>query len=146
MTGRRDGGQALIETALILPILVILFVGIFDIGRIILASDTLTAAVREATRYGAVHGQLSGTPSGPGSATYTPPSTDTAINTVVQRYAVGINTPLTISSTWPNGNANRRSRIVVTATTPFVPILSAAFIGGALTVTLRGSSTMVIEQ
>jgi len=142
----RERGQALVETALILPILVILLVGIFDVGRIILASGTLNAAVREGTRYAIVHGELSSNRSGPGSSTYTAPSTDTAINAVVQQYAVGINTPLTIQSTWPDGDANRRSRVVVTATTPFTPILSSVFLGGGLTMTLRSSSTMLIEQ
>ena len=143
---RDDRGQAIIETALILPILVILLVGIFDIGRIVLTSSTLNAAVREATRFAIVHGELSSSPTGPGSATYTAPSTDTAINAIVQQYAVGVNTPLTIQSTWPDGDANRGHRVVVAVTTPFTPILSSAFLGGGLSVTLRASSTLVIEQ
>lgn len=143
---RDERAQALVETAFILPIIVILLVGIFDIGRIILTSSTLNTAVREATRYAIVHGELSSSPTGPGSSSYTAPSTDTAINAVVQQHAVGVNTPLTIQSTWPDGDANRRSRVVVTATTPFTPLLSSAFLGGGLTVTLRSSSTLLIEQ
>jgi Flp pilus assembly protein TadG len=142
----RERGQALVETALVLPILVILLVGLFDVGRAIWLSNTLATAVREGSRYGVVHGALSGSPTGPGSASYTPPDTDTVITERVRSYATGVPSTLTVQSTWPDGNANRGSRIVVTASFPFTPILSQVFLGGGLNVTLRSSSTLVIEQ
>lgn len=46
--GRR--GQALVEFALILPILILLLVGIFDFGRAIYAFNTVNNAAREAVR------------------------------------------------------------------------------------------------
>jgi Flp pilus assembly protein TadG len=138
-------GQAIVETALMLPILIILLVGIFDLGRAVWLSNTLASAVREGSRYGVVHGAQSGSPTGPGSATYTPPDTDTAITAAVQRYAIGVPN-MTVRATWPDGNANRGSRIVVSASFPFTPIISQAFIGDALRVTMNSSSTLVIEQ
>ena len=138
--------QALVETALILPLLLMLIVGLFDVGRAIWLSNTLATAVREGTRYGVVHGALSGSPTGPGAASYTPPDTDTTITAQVRNYASGVPNNLTVLSTWPDGNANRGSRIVVTATFPFTPILSQVFLGGGLGITLRSSSTLVIEQ
>lgn len=143
---RAATGQALVETALVLPILVILLVGLFDVGRAIWLSNTLATAVREGSRYGVVHGALSGSPTGPGSASYTPPDTDTVITARVRTYATGVPSNLTVQSTWPDGNANRGSRIVVTASFPFTPILSQVFLGSGLSVTLRSSSTLVIEQ
>ena len=140
------GGQALVETALVLPLLLLLIVGLFDIGRAVWLSNTLSTAVREGTRYGVVHGSLSGSPTGPGSSTYTAPDTDTAITAQVRSYATGVPSNLTVQSTWPDGNANRGSRIVVTASFPFTPVLAQAFLGGGLSVTLRSSSTLVIEQ
>ena len=139
-------GQALVETALVLPLLLLLIVGLFDIGRAIWLSNTLATAVREGSRYGVVHGALSGSPTGPGSASYTPPNIDTAITAQVRKYSGGVPNSLTVLSTWPDGNANRGSRIVVTATFPFTPILSQVFLGGGLGITLRSSSTLVIEQ
>jgi Flp pilus assembly protein TadG len=55
---RRDEsrGQTMVEFALVLPILVLLLVGFFDLGRVVLANDGLAAAAREATRYAIVHG------------------------------------------------------------------------------------------
>lgn len=141
-----DRAQALVETALVLPLLLLLIVGLFDVGRAVWLGNTLATAVREGTRYGVVHGALSGAPTGPGSASYTPPDTDTAITAQVRAYATGVPSSLLVQSTWPDGNANRGSRIVVTASFPFVPILSQVFLGGGLGVTLRSSSTLVIEQ
>jgi Flp pilus assembly protein TadG len=143
---RDDAGQALVEFAFAFPLLLVLLVGIFDVGRAITASGTLNTAVREGTRYAIVHGLLSTSPSGPGSATYTAPDSDTAVTAVVERFAQGVGGPVTVRSTWPDGDANRGSTVVVEATVPFVPVLSAVFAGGGLTVTLRASSTMAIEQ
>jgi Flp pilus assembly protein TadG len=149
MLGRRergrDRGQALVEMALMLPVLVLLLVGIFDLGRAVWLSNSLAMAVREGTRYGVVHGALSALPAGPGSATYTAPDVDTAIASSVQRYATGI-PDLTVHASWPDGNANRGSRVVVSASFPFTPVLAQAFLGSALRVTLQSSSTLVIEQ
>ena len=139
-------GQALVETALVLPLLLLLIVGLFDVGRAVWLSNTLATAVREGTRYGVVHGTLSGSPTGPGAATYTAPDADTAITAQVRNYATGIPSNLTVQSTWPDGNANRGSRIVVSASFPFTPILAQVFLGGGLGITLRSSSTLVIEQ
>ncbi len=143
---RCDRAQALVETALVLPLLLLLIVGLFDVGRAIWLSNTLATAVREGTRYGVVHGALSGSPTGPGAPSYTAPDTDTTITAVVRSYAAGVPSNLTVLSTWPDGNANRGSRIVVSATFPFTPILSQVFLGGGLNITLRSSSTLVIEQ
>ena len=143
---RNDRAQALVETALVLPLLLLLIVGLFDVGRAVWLSNTLATAVREGTRYGVVHGALSGSPTGPGSATYTPPDTDTAITATVRNHAIGVPSTLTVKSTWPDGNANRGSRIVVSASFPFTPILSQVFLGGGLGITMQSSSTLVIDQ
>ena len=143
---RDDRAQALVETALVLPLLLLLIVGLFDVGRAVWLSNTLATAVREGSRYGVVHGALSGSPTGPGAPSYTAPNTDTAITAQVRSYAAGVPSNLTVLSTWPDGNANRGSRIVVSASFPFSPILAQVFLGGGLGVTLQSSSTLVIEQ
>jgi len=146
LSARDSRGQALVETALVLPLLLLLIVGLFDVGRAVWLSNTLATAVREGSRYGVVHGALSGSPTGPGSATYSPPDTDTAITAHVRSYAIGVPSSLTVKSTWPDGNANRGSRIVVSASFPFTPILSQVFLGSGLGITLQSSSTLVIDQ
>ena len=55
---RRDSsrGQSMVEFALVLPILVLLLAGFFDLGRVVLGNDALSHAAREAARYAVVHG------------------------------------------------------------------------------------------
>jgi hypothetical protein len=55
---RRDStrGQSMVEFALILPIMMFLLMGFFDLGRVVLAHDALGHAAREAARYAIVHG------------------------------------------------------------------------------------------
>lgn len=142
---RGERGQSLVEFALLLPVIVILLVGTFDLGRAVMLSETLNAAVREGTRHAIVHGTTSAAPLGPGTLT-TPPGADNSATTVVRGYAIGINSTITIVMSWPNGNANKGSGVQIIATTPYTPILSQVFTGGGLTVTLRSGSTMAIQQ
>lgn len=58
MKGRTSAsrGQTLVEFALILPIMVGMLVGAFDLGRVVFANDLVSYAAREAARYAVVHG------------------------------------------------------------------------------------------
>ena len=51
---RREAGQELVEFALILPLLLLLFLGIIEFGRAMLAYNTIANAAREGARYGIV--------------------------------------------------------------------------------------------
>lgn len=54
--GRRNGrGQALVEFALILPIFLLVFVALFDLGRAVFTYNTLTNAAREGARLAIVN-------------------------------------------------------------------------------------------
>ena len=63
----KSRGQALVEFALVLPILTLLLAGFWDLGRVVLANDALSHAAREAARYAIVHGgsSLNPCPVGP---------------------------------------------------------------------------------
>jgi hypothetical protein len=50
LSGRRDRGSAAVETALVLPILLLIVFGIVDFGRMLNAQITLTEAAREGAR------------------------------------------------------------------------------------------------
>jgi Flp pilus assembly protein TadG len=60
LTRRGSVGQALVETALVLPIFLVMLLGIVDMGRAVWANTSLASAAREGARYAIVHG---GTPS-----------------------------------------------------------------------------------
>ena len=48
-------GQSMVEFALILPLVVLLIAGLFDLGRAFFALITITNATREGARYGTLH-------------------------------------------------------------------------------------------
>lgn len=52
---KRQGGQSTVEMAIILPILLVLFLGIFDIGHILYIDEMLSNASREGARYGSLN-------------------------------------------------------------------------------------------
>lgn len=52
---KKDNGQALVEFALIVPILLFLIVAVIDFGWLFMAQIRVTNAAREAARYYAVH-------------------------------------------------------------------------------------------
>ena len=50
----QEAGQELVEFALILPLLLLLFFGIIEVGRLMLSYNTIANAAREGARYGIV--------------------------------------------------------------------------------------------
>jgi Flp pilus assembly protein TadG len=56
-TGRagRARGQALVEFALVIPIFILILLAVFDLGRLILVSNSLTNAAREGARLAIVN-------------------------------------------------------------------------------------------
>jgi Flp pilus assembly protein TadG len=48
-------GQSMVEFALVLPVMVLIVAGIFDLGRAFFAYITITNAAREGARYGALN-------------------------------------------------------------------------------------------
>ncbi|HIC89426.1 MAG TPA: pilus assembly protein [Anaerolineae bacterium] len=60
---RQGRGQSLVELALLLPVLLLILVGVVDVGRAFHAYLVVTNSAREAARYGAFHAdQLSTVP------------------------------------------------------------------------------------
>ena len=54
-THRGSQGQSLVEFALLIPILALILVGVFDLGRAFHALITISNAAREGARYGTLH-------------------------------------------------------------------------------------------
>jgi Flp pilus assembly protein TadG len=135
-----DTGQSLIEFALILPVVLLIITGLFDVARATWQENTLAYAAREGTRYAIVHGSaaLDGNVAFSGS--------HQAVIDVVRNAAVGVPN-VSVTVTWPdNGCPDRNCRVQVDATAPFVPLPSAYMLGGAFQITLRGGSMLVIQR
>ncbi|QHE51394.1 TadE/TadG family type IV pilus assembly protein [Pontibacillus sp. HMF3514] len=56
MNFKKEDGQSMVETALVLPVLIILLVGMFDFGRIFYTYTHLHLAAQEAVRVGGLGG------------------------------------------------------------------------------------------
>jgi Flp pilus assembly protein TadG len=140
--GRQDG-QSLVEFALVLPIFLLLVFAIFDVGRVVWASDSLANAAREAARYAIVHGKDSGSI-----------ATKSDIRGVAQGYSIAGGTGITVTvcygsgcsgDTDVSGAVNQRGTPVTVAVTSSVPMLTGSLLGmGPFGVS--GSSTMLVNR
>jgi hypothetical protein len=58
-TAQATYGQALVEAALVLPLLILMMVGLFDLGRAVYADSTLSNAARVGSRVAIVNQNVS---------------------------------------------------------------------------------------
>ena len=159
-------GQALVETALILPIFLALMLGIVDMGRAVWATTSLASAAREAARFAIVHGGSANTPCpvGPAgtntvipvadaSCPYPSPSKQSIVDaataaaiaggsnvTVAVCYGVGCT-----GNTNTAGATNDRGQSITVSVTSQVDLVVPALLGRS-SFTLSGSSTMVVNH
>ena len=153
-----SSGQSLVEFALMLPLILLIITGVFDVARAVWQENTLDYAAREGTRYAIVHGSGYCSPStcpDPDPAGIARPSNTSGIDDAVRRAAVGIGTTINVTSTWPGpdgiaGNADdcydRNCPVSVVATSQFVPLPSYYLLGSAYQITLKGGSQLVIQR
>jgi hypothetical protein len=152
-------GQSLVEFALLLPLMLLIITGLFDVARAVWQENTLAYAAREGTRYGIVHGATgspAANPASPSVPACTTPPLDPVICTnipaVVRAAAIGVpNITVTVNypDTYPGLTvkcADRNCRVIVDASAPFVPLPSQYLLGGAFQITLKGGSTLVIQR
>lgn len=129
-------GQALVETALLLPILLILLVGAVDLGRAFFGWVNLHQAARVAANYAATHPQDDYSNSG------------LEYYELIEREAVGINCGLEgpVPPTWPDGTRalGDRARAELTCVFDLITPIAAQLLDGA--VTMRAEATFPIRQ
>jgi Flp pilus assembly protein TadG len=165
---RNERGQSLVEFAVILPILVLLLVGIFDLGHVVWTNDALSNAAREAARYAIVHGGSESTPCpvGPAPVELTLPTSSAScpnpspsIQSIKDRatqWLAGVGGSRSIwvcygevdtctSDTNEAGAVNTRgTKVTVTVTTQMG--LSAPSLLGIGPITLTASTTMLVNH
>jgi Flp pilus assembly protein TadG len=123
-------GQGLVEFALTLPLLILILVGVLDLGRLSFAAITVTNAAREGARYGAAN------PCYSACTTIQARAKNEAYGSIIDPAQLNVSTTLT-SATCALGNP-----ITVTVTYNFQPITTQIFGGGAIP--LRSSMQMPI--
>lgn len=120
---REDQGQGLVEFALTVPMLLLLLIGVLDVGRGFQAYVSLGNAVREGAREAALHGADASAPWGPAA-------NSASVVSAVRGRIVGVRTEdVAVTSSWPSGTNAAGSEVVVGATYTFQPI-AFAFLGG----------------
>lgn len=167
----RKRGQALVEFALVAPILFLLIVAVFEAARLVFYYHTLSHATREGARYAIVHGEnaFDGCPSGPVPFGVSPCDTGADnVKDAIVRAASGLDTlalgygwagdgttfPIywgpndaCTSDTMPgcsNDNYNRQhNNVTVRTEYSYAPILLFDFFGS---ITLRSETTLVINN
>jgi Flp pilus assembly protein TadG len=127
-------GQSLVELALLLPVLLLLTVVVFDLGRAVYYYSVIYNAAREGARYGIVHQLESNT---------VPNDIEGIENAVIDK-AVGLNlSDLTISVASPI-TSNTLQVFVDYRFEPVTPLANNFLSDGHID--LRTSSTMLIER
>jgi hypothetical protein len=151
-------GQSLVEFALLLPLMLLIITGLFDVARAVWQENTLAYAAREGTRFAIVHGSAGQGPLPDGWGWGAADPTDGSdhvigyVKTVVRQAALGVQN-VTVTVTYPDPYrgtitpcAERNCRVAVEASAPFVPLPSTYLLGGAFQITLRGGSQLVIQR
>ena len=90
----RQRGSAVVELAILAPLLFLVTIGAFELGRGMWVKHTLSHVASEAARYAAVR-----------SVTSDDPATESKVATRVKSQAVGINPDdLVVQTAWTPGN------------------------------------------
>lgn len=129
---RNENGGTAVEFALILPALMVVTIGLIDIGRMMWYRTTLEHIAREGTRYAAVRG-----------ASNPFPASLNSVITYVQGRTVGIsNEDLTINVAWAPNNASG-STVTISVAYDFSFLITGFLPLGPIR--LASDSTMVIS-
>lgn len=122
-------GQSLVELALTLPVLVLILVGVLDLGRLYMGYVALTNAAREGARYAIDH-----------------PTDTTGIQNQAVAEINGTGLPhLTASNiSVSSGGTDSGNPITVTVSYPF-PLVTPFLFAGLQTVSINTSATMQIK-
>lgn len=125
----KKNGQTLVEFALMIPLLLLIAVVVFDLGRAIFYYSTIHNAAREGARYGIIY-----------------PDDATGMRNTTQNYAFGMGLPLSdvAAGLGPaeiiDGFPNPTVRVTVSYSfTPATPILAWLIPSGQITLTSQAT-------
>lgn len=122
-----DRGQALVEFALVVPVLLLLVLGIMEFGMVIHEYMVVTGAAREGARIAALGGN------------------DTAVETAVKDAAVNFDKADIRVTVSPSPTRIQGEPVTVTVTYPFkpvTPLIGAVFSAGY---NINGAAVMRVE-
>lgn len=125
---KSNGGQSLVEFALVAPLFFLLIFGVLDLGRVLFTQMTLQHALRQAGRYAVTGNHLPGTDPNTGN----PYTRVNSIKQIAQNSAAGLNvnsSSIIISSvSGGNGSAGGPQDTVTVSLTTTLKLITP-FIG-----------------
>ena len=138
-------GVALVEAALVITPLLVVTLGLLDMGVGLYRFHIISEATRQLARTASVHGQYANVLGQWGPSSYTSTANATgSIAAAVRPYLVGIDpNTVSVSVQWPNGSNEIEKDVRVTLANPFRPLLTRWF-GG--TIMLSAVSEMKIAH
>jgi Flp pilus assembly protein TadG len=129
-----ERAAALVEFAIVLPILLLIVFGIVDFGRALYTANNLTSAVREGARLAST--QITPDPTVAGSKT----AVSNAVSSYVVAFGGNAGAP-TVSETFSGAPPNMQSITVQIVSYPFTPITPLAGLIGLGTIRMSPSAT-----
>ncbi|NCO40166.1 MAG: pilus assembly protein TadG [Armatimonadetes bacterium CG_4_10_14_3_um_filter_66_18] len=128
---RSRRGQAAVETALVLPLFLVVIMGIIEASRAMYTYSVVSNAAREGARYGIMHPTWTDSNANPDPDN---------IEARARQFTVGLDSAqLTIATSLPDGASTKGNRIRVAAAYSFRMILPLT------NLPLQSSATMRIE-
>jgi Flp pilus assembly protein TadG len=107
-----ERGQALVEFALCVFLMLMLLIGVVEMCRMVLVFNTLSDGARIGTRYAIVHGSNNSV-------------TTAQIQSLVRSFLTGVNTSnVTVTPTYPDGCTKPGCHVTVTTSYPYDPFTS----------------------
>lgn len=138
-----DDGATMVEFALVAVLLIMILLGVVEMSRMVLQYTAVTHAARAGERYAIVHGgDRTGTGTDGPSGTTCPCA---EVNTIVSNFAQAgfLDTAnLTVTVSYPDNSNLPGSRVDVTASYPYAPLVS--YFNPMLSKTLSSTSEGVI--
>lgn len=147
---QRRRGASLVEAVITTTALTTLMLGMVDMGLGVFQMHVVSEAARQGARQASVHGANAAPPNGylgswgPATASLAGTSTDAKI-AALQPYLTGlVLSNVTVQYQWPDGNNDVESRVRVTVSTSWSPMLTSLF--GSSAYNLSASSTVPIAH
>jgi len=136
--GRKRSGATAVEMAFVLPVVLLFLLGSMEVAQVMYAYGTVSEAARGGARYAIVHGASASSPVGP-------TANDATVETVTRSYAPALDpNRVTVTSSWGAGTNDATSPVTVTVT--YNCPLSGAKLIGLGSITVQGSTTMLITH
>jgi Flp pilus assembly protein TadG len=139
-------GATLVEMTLVILLFLALIFGMLDLGILLTRLNSLTQAARSGARAAIVRGEFADVLGRQGPTAYSGTAAeDHPITNAVRRQLIVMDpSQVTVNVTWTDGNNELGSRVRVSASAGFTPMMT--FIFGSPTWTLTGSSEMHIAH